>query len=246
VLRVDRICVKEKRSADEALVNEVGSEGCNPVESAEANAGFEHKEGNRLLDEQADDDGPPLDSGPVPRGRPETKLEHDETQDGNGAIHILRSLRGRLASRVCASVTQCTVTYFFELETKCGPEGDRNDGEPAQGEAHIFRDAEEGLLYEGNPHCLEWAGNRVGDKAEDDDKDKRPGEDGLHDPSVAGRLEGDGGDPPSEDKEGKADEAHDAKEAMAAGRLALESTVDDEFLGVDLALLLVLDRSRMG
>ncbi len=39
---------------------------------------------------------------------------------------------------------------------------------------------------------------------------------GLHDPSVTGRLDGDRGDPPAED-EGKSDEAHDTDEAGAAG-----------------------------
>ena len=98
VLCVDSVCVKEERSPDETLVKEVSSEVCKPVERVEASARFEHEEGNRLLDEETDDDGPPLDSGPVPRGRPETKLKHDETHDGNGAIAIFRSLWGRLAS----------------------------------------------------------------------------------------------------------------------------------------------------
>ncbi len=65
----------------------------------EASAGFEHEEGDRLLDEQTDDDGAPLDGGPVPRRRPETKLEHDETQDGDRAISIVRALRS------CGSVS---------------------------------------------------------------------------------------------------------------------------------------------
>jgi hypothetical protein len=107
--------------------------------------------------------------------------------------------------------------YLFELETKCRTEGDRNDGEPAHGVAYVFWDAEEGFLYEGDPHCLDGTGDdRVGDKAERDDKEKCPGKDGLHDPSVAGRLKGDGGDPPAKDEEGKTDEAHDADETVAA------------------------------
>ena len=59
----------------------------------EASAGFEHEEGDCLLDEQTDDDSPPLDGGPVPRRRIETKLEHDETQDGDRAISIVRALK---------------------------------------------------------------------------------------------------------------------------------------------------------
>ncbi len=59
-----------------------------------ASAGFEHEEGDSLLDEQTDDNGPPLDDGSVPRRHPETRLEHDETHDGDRAIAIFRALRG--------------------------------------------------------------------------------------------------------------------------------------------------------
>ena len=95
MLVVDGVCVEEEGSANETLGQEVGSESREPFESVEASAGFEHEEGNHLLDEQADDDGSPLDSGPVPRRRPETKLKHDKTHDGDSAIAIFCSLRGR-------------------------------------------------------------------------------------------------------------------------------------------------------
>jgi hypothetical protein len=90
---VDGVCVEEEGSADEALGKEVGSESREPFESVEASAGFEHEEGNRLLNEETNDNGAPLDSGPVLRGHPESKLKHDETHDGNGAIAIVSSLR---------------------------------------------------------------------------------------------------------------------------------------------------------
>ncbi len=74
------------------------------------------------------------------------------------------------------------------------------------------------LLYDGDPHGLDEAGDDgVGDKAEGDDKDEGPAEDGLHDPSVAGRVNGDEGDPPAEDEKGKTDEAHDTDKAVSAG-----------------------------
>jgi hypothetical protein len=107
---------------------------------------------------------------------------------------------------------------FSSLKAESGAEDDGDDGEPAQGEADVSWNAEEGLLYEGDPHRLDGAGDdRVGDKAEGDDKDEGPREDGLYDPSVAGRVKGDGGDPPGEDEEGKTDEGHDTDEAVAAG-----------------------------
>ncbi len=110
------------------------------------------------------------------------------------------------------------MTHVIELKAESGTEDDYDDGEPAQAKADVFWDAEEGLLYDGDPHRLDGAGDdRVGDKAEGDDKEEGPGEDGLHDPSVTGRLNDDGGDPPAEDEEGKSDEAHDTDEAVAAG-----------------------------
>jgi hypothetical protein len=58
----------------------------------EAGTGLEHEKGNRLLKEQSDHDGAPLDMRPVLRSRPETKLKHDKTSDGNRAIAIFRTL----------------------------------------------------------------------------------------------------------------------------------------------------------
>jgi len=108
------------------------------------------------------------------------------------------------------------VTHVIELKDESGAEDDRDDGEPSQGELDVFWDAEEGLLYDEDPHRLDGAGDDgVGDKAEGDDKEEGPGEDGLHDPSVAGRVNGDGGDPPAEDEKGTTDEAHDTDKAMA-------------------------------
>ncbi len=67
----------------------------------EASAGFEHEEGDRLLDEQTNDDGAPL----VPRRHQETKLEHDETDDGDRAIAIIRALRGKRKAKSCGSAS---------------------------------------------------------------------------------------------------------------------------------------------
>jgi len=62
---VDGVQVEED-SADKAMGKEVGSESREPFEGVEASAGFEHEEGDRLLDEQTDDNSPPLDGGSVP------------------------------------------------------------------------------------------------------------------------------------------------------------------------------------
>ena len=90
---VDGVCVEEECSPDEALVKEVRSKSREPSESVEASARFQHEEGNRLLDKETNNNGPPLDSRPVLRGRPETKLKYDETHDGNRAVTIVGSLR---------------------------------------------------------------------------------------------------------------------------------------------------------
>ncbi len=110
------------------------------------------------------------------------------------------------------------MTHIIELKAESGTEDDCDNGEPAQAKADVFWDAEEGLLYDGDPRRLDGAGDDgVGGKAEGDDKDEGPAEDGLHDPSVAGRVNGDEGDPPAEDEKGKTDEAHDTDKAVAAG-----------------------------
>ncbi len=108
----------------------------------EASAGFEHEEGDCLLDEQTDDDGLPSNGGPVPRGHPETKLEHDETQDGDRAIAKIRALMS-CGSASGVGKQGALVTHVLELKAESGAEDDRDDGEPAQGEADVFRDAEE-------------------------------------------------------------------------------------------------------
>ena len=95
VLVVDGICIEEECSTNEALGKEVRSEIREPFEGVETRAGFEHEEGNHLLDEQANDDGPPFNGGPVPRRRPETKLEHNKTHHGDHAIAVFRALKGR-------------------------------------------------------------------------------------------------------------------------------------------------------
>ena len=110
------------------------------------------------------------------------------------------------------------MTHVIELKAESGTEDDCDNGEPAQAKADVFWDAEEGLLYDGDPHRLDGAGDdRVGDKAEGDEKEEGPGEDRLHDPSVAGRVNGDRGDPPAEDEKGKTDGAHDTDGAVGAG-----------------------------
>ena len=188
----------------------------------EASARFEHEEGSYLLDEQTDDYGPPLDSGPVLRGRPETKLEHDETQNGDGAIAIFRSLKGSKGNELRISKwgscwCRAQSTHFFELEAKSRAENDCDNGEPAQSEAYVFWDTEERLLYMRDPYCLDWAGHSVGYKTEGDYEDEGPGENGLYDPSVACCMKDGGGDPPTENEKGKTDKAHDTNEAAAAG-----------------------------
>jgi hypothetical protein len=58
----------------------------------EACTGLEHEERDRLLHEQADYDGLPLDVRPVPGRRPKAKLEQDQTEYGDCAVTIVRAL----------------------------------------------------------------------------------------------------------------------------------------------------------
>ena len=89
---IDSFLIEEKRSADETLIEIVGYKSRKPPEHVEAGIGLEHEEGDRLLKEQADYDGAPLDVGPVLRRRPKAKLKHDETEDGDCAVTVRRTL----------------------------------------------------------------------------------------------------------------------------------------------------------
>ena len=56
---VNGILVEEERSTLEGLFEEVGGEEGDPLEDGEAGAGLEDEHGDRLLGEEADDDGRP-------------------------------------------------------------------------------------------------------------------------------------------------------------------------------------------
>jgi hypothetical protein len=92
VLRVDGILIEEKGSPDETLTEEIGCESCKPIEQVETSTGFEHEERDRLLHEQANNDGLPLDVRPFLGRRPKAKLEHDQTEHGDRAITVVRAL----------------------------------------------------------------------------------------------------------------------------------------------------------
>jgi len=58
----------------------------------EAGTGLEYEERDRLLKEQADYDRTPLDVRTVLRSCPKSKLKHDQTDDGDCAVTIFRTL----------------------------------------------------------------------------------------------------------------------------------------------------------
>jgi hypothetical protein len=107
-------------------------------------------------------------------------------------------------------------TYIFELEPESGTQDDREKRKPTQTIASVSWEVEKGILDEGYPDCLDGPrDDRVGDETENYDRDERPGKEGLHDPSVAGRVEDGGRDPPAEDEGGEGHEAHAANEVTA-------------------------------
>ena len=83
------IRVKEERSTNFGLSQEIRSEGSNPFKDRETSAGFQDKESNGLLDEKSNDDSRPGDEVALSRGSPETELEDEETEDGDGTIAVL-------------------------------------------------------------------------------------------------------------------------------------------------------------
>jgi len=65
MLCIDSFLIEEKGSAYETLIEKIGRESRKPHEHVEAGTRLEHEKGNRLLNEQADHDGVPLDMRPV-------------------------------------------------------------------------------------------------------------------------------------------------------------------------------------
>ena len=92
MLCIDSFPIEEKSSAYETFIESIGRESGKPHEHVEAGTGLEHKKGNRLLKEQSDHDGAPLDMRPVVGGRPKAELKHDQTKDGDCTVTIFRTL----------------------------------------------------------------------------------------------------------------------------------------------------------
>jgi len=75
------VCVKEELCCWNRLFQEVGGEGSDPVEDAETSATLQYEECDDLLEEQADNDGRPLDMRLMPAGEVEAELEDDQSED---------------------------------------------------------------------------------------------------------------------------------------------------------------------
>jgi hypothetical protein len=80
MLCIDGFLIEEKGSAYETLIEKFGRESRKPHEHVEAGTGLEHEKGNRLLNEQADDDSVPSDMRPVLGSSPKAELKHQPDQ----------------------------------------------------------------------------------------------------------------------------------------------------------------------
>ena len=89
---IDGVLIKEKGSTDETLIEKVGYKSRDPLEHVEAGIGLEHEEGDGLLKEQADHDCAPLYLRPMLRRCPKAKLKHDQTEDRDRTVTIIRTL----------------------------------------------------------------------------------------------------------------------------------------------------------
>ena len=91
-LVLDGILIEEKCRADKSLTREIGCEICDPHKDMEASTRLEHDESNRLLCNEADNDSVPLDTRPVLGRSPKSKLEQDQSEHGDCAVTIVRTL----------------------------------------------------------------------------------------------------------------------------------------------------------
>ena len=97
MLCIDSFLIEEKGSAYETTIEKIRRESRNPQEHVEASTGLEHKKGDRLLKEQSDHDGVPLNMRPVLGGCPEAELKNDQTKDGDRTVTVFRTLGGSVS-----------------------------------------------------------------------------------------------------------------------------------------------------
>ena len=100
VLCIDCFLIEEKGGAYETLIKKIGCESRKPHEHVEAGAGLEHEKGYRLLKDQSDHDGVPLDIRPVLGSRPKAELKHDQTKDGDCTVTVFRTLIQTMPARI--------------------------------------------------------------------------------------------------------------------------------------------------
>ena len=95
MFRIDSFLIEEKGGAYETAIEKIGRGRRKPQKHVEAGTGLEHEKGDRLLKEQSDHDGVPLDMRPVLGGRPKAELKHDQTKDGDCTVTVFRTLVDR-------------------------------------------------------------------------------------------------------------------------------------------------------
>ena len=164
---------------------------------------------------------------PVLRRNPKAKLKYDETEDGNCSVTIFRILGPANTDQradfkrtyAFEKKKEKKVPYIFWLETKRGAQDNSKESEPTQAVADVFWETKEGPLDKGNPDCFDGTRDDCGgDEPEGDNGDERPCKEGLHYPSVAGRVEDGGRNPPSEDEASESKELQTTNEAVVSGK----------------------------
>lgn len=159
----------EEGDAGVALVQEVGGGDGDPAEEVEAGERLEHEHGQRLLEGEADDDGLPLDVLAVAAGGPEDKDDHSEAKDGLGADGAVGAAGGG-------------------AEAVGGAKDEAEEDEPAETEAGVVRELEEGGGDAGAPGFADGsAEDGRGHIFKEEEADEEPCEDaaeGLVDVSL--------------------------------------------------------------
>lgn len=89
---------EEERAGKATLAEEVGGGGGNPREERVSCSRLENEHGQGLLEDEADDDGVPLDQLAVARAGEVDELESEETEDRDGPLAVGRSLQGEAKS----------------------------------------------------------------------------------------------------------------------------------------------------
>lgn len=203
VVLAGKITPEEGGTTDLTLSEQIGGSESEPLGEAEESAGLEDEETNDDLKTETGYDGLELDGTAASGNGVEEAVDEEKTEKGAGTVAVSR------------------LGHLLDTESRAKVESEESN--PADSDLAVVGHLAPRPGSATGPDSLDGVGKgSLGDVAvvvEEDEQDEEPGPDGGDDPSVAGLLANDTGQPPCEDE---ADESHvkdDAGSLVGADRV---------------------------